>query len=387
MEIKDAVKFIEGKIDASDKRTQEAVDTVKKEFDTQKTAFEKQVADLNTEMAKKDATFKDISEEIKELKAKGGRTKAGEMPGKLITMAGLISNAIEEHKEQFLTVANEEGGTIKPIKLKAVDIQSSSLTSANYISYIDWRPGMEPLGQTRLRDLVRTILTDTDFVQFPVANDPVGAGSFGRQTEQATKPQVDRGYDMKNLTLKPMSGFAIASRQSLRNIVFLQSWLPTSMMEQLMDSEDTDFANVLGAAATGSSSTTYTVAAEKLIAYIRNNIKKKYNPTGIATDPDVWSDILVTKPNDYSIPGVVSIDANGTTRILGRPLYPVNWLTGRRCIVGDWTKAAIVQSEGLTVRQSDSHASIFTSNETAFLLERTEALAVFRPNAFITAVV
>jgi hypothetical protein len=73
-------------------------------------------------------------------------------------------------------------------------------------------------------------------------------------------------------------------------------------------------------------------------------------------------------------------------RILGIPVYPVNWLSGGRVIVGDWSKAAIVQSEGLVMRQSDSHASIFTANEIAFLLERTEGLAIFRPDAFITAI-
>jgi hypothetical protein len=61
-------------------------------------------------------------------------------------------------------------------------------------------------------------------------------------------------------------------------------------------------------------------------------------------------------------------------------------LTGGRVLVGDSRKAGIVQSEGLTLRQSDSHASIFTSNETAFLLERTEGLAIFRTEAFVTAV-
>lgn len=380
--IKDAVQEIKNMLSLSDQKTQKAISDQLEVIDKEKKAFEGQVKEVTEKLTKMNVDFETQGKEILELKQKAGRTKQREE--QQITLKESVENAIMDHKEEFLRVANEDGGVIKPIKLK--NISSSSL-NANFVSYIDWKPGMEPLGQTRFRDLCRTILTDTDFVQFPVAADPVGTGSFNRQTEAAAKQQVDRTYTMTSLTLKPMAGYAIASRQSLRNIIFLQSWLPTSMMEQLLDMEDTDFANSLVAGATGSSSVTYTVAAEKIIGYIRNNIQKKYNPSAVALDPAVWSDILVTKPNDYSIPGVVSIDANGNTRILGRPLYPVNWLTGRRCIVGDWSKCAVVQSEGLTVRQTDSHASTFTTNETTFLLERTEGLAIFRPNAFITAIV
>jgi hypothetical protein len=184
-----------------------------------------------------------------------------------------------------------------------------------------------------------------------------------------------------------MAGFAIVSRQALRNIIFLQSWLPTSMMNSLEESEDTDFSNTLVAGATGSSTTSgITVNVERLIYFIKNLQVAKYRATAIALDPTIWASILVTKPSNYSLPNVVTIDpSSGQVRIIGVPVYPVNWLTGGRCVVGDFSKTAIVQSEGLTLRQSDSHASIFTANELAFLLERTENLAIFRPDAFITA--
>ena len=152
-------------------------------------------------------------------------------------------------------------------------------------------------------------------------------------------------------------------------------------------------------AATGSATiqTGFTGVPEKLIAFIKNLLKTKYRPNGIAVDPDIWANLLVFQPGrtttaspattvPYSNPFVVTVGADGTVRVLGIPVYPVNWLTGGRVIVGDWTKTAIVQSEGLVMRQSDSHASIFTSNEIAFLLERTEELAIFRPDAFVTAV-
>lgn len=391
MEVKEAVAHLEKKMgeqkDFVDAKTKEAVDTVNKSIKEQKDAFDGEVKKLNEELTKKDATIKEIQDEVKEIKAKGTRISSlplSRMSHKAMTALEevAIAETIQEHKAKF-EVAR---GLIEPVKVKTVaSISSANLTGDNYKTYLDWQPGMEPTGQFRFRSLVRTISSGTDFIQFPRVNTPIGEGSFGRQTEGATKAQVDRDWTMIDLTLKPMAGFATVSRQSLRNIPFLQTYLPMSMMEQLQDSEDTDFANSLVAAATGSSTTTgITVAVERMIFFIKNQIQAKYNTTAIVCDPAIWAQILVTKPQDYSVPNCVTIDTNGTVRILGRPLYPVNWLTGNRIICGDWSRAAIVQSEGLQMRQSDSHASTFTSNELTFLLERTEGLAVFRPDAFIT---
>ena len=389
---------ISGKLEAGSKESKE-VKALVEVAKTEAAELKTKVAELNTVLETKGALIVDMQGEIKELKAKSGRLKG--QPGPVLSVKQLIEDTIMEHKDAIIASGN--GRMIEKIEMKTVGaIVSANLTGTgnNYVSYLDWRPGMEPIGQFHFRDLVRTIQSETDFVRYPRANVPLGEGSFARTAEAATKPQVDRDYTMIDLTLSPMAGFAIVSRQSLRNIVFLQSWLPTSMMDQLNDSEDTDFANTLVAAATGSSTlsgygVTLTGVPEKLIGYITNLMKTKFRATAIAVDPNVWAALLVFQPGrtttastsvPYSNPFVVTVDANGTVRILGLPVYPVNWLSGGRVIVGDFSKAAIVQSEGLVMRQSDSHASIFTANEIAFLLERTEGLAIFRPDAFVTAV-
>ena len=400
MEVKEAVDHLEEKMKAF---KNEVTEKTKKEIAELKEAAEKEKKELNDkwkkdhdELIEKGASIEDLQNEIKNLKARNGRFTGGatKFEGLRQTIANGIASAIGECKDDIMQSAS--GQLMKPYEIKTVaNIASANLTVDNFISYLDWRPGMEPTGQFHFRNLVRTIISETDFVQFPRANTPIGEGSFGRQTEAATKAQVDRDYTMVALTLTPMAAFAVASRQSLRNILFLQSWLPQSMMDQLEDSEDTDFGNALVAAATGSTSTTgfsgTPNVADKLVIYIKNSIAAKYNPTAICCDPSVWANLILLRPGtageSYSGPVPVTVDTNGVTRVLGRPVYPVNWLTGSRVLVGDFTKAAIVQSEGLRLRQSDSHASLFTSNEIAFLLERTENLAIFRPNAFITTTV
>jgi uncharacterized protein YoxC len=401
MEIKDAVESIEQKIkefkgEISDS-TKKELKALKEEAEKERKALTDKVNELNVTIAEKEGTIEDIQQSVKELKAKGGRfagNASAKFEGLRGTIANSIASAIAECKADIMNSVS--GQLMKPHEIKTVaNIASANLTVDNFISYLDWRPGMEPTGQFHFRNLVKTVISETDFVQFPRANTPIGEGSFGRQTEAATKAQIDRDYTMVALTLKPMAAYAVASRQSLRNILFLQSWLPESMMSQMEESEDEDFGNTLVAAATGSTSTTGFTGtanvADKLVIYIKNNIKAKYNTTAIACDPNVWANLILLRPGtageSYSGPVPVVVDANGVTRVLGRPVYPVNWLTGNRVLLGDFTKAAIVQSEGLRLRQSDSHASLFTSNEICFLLERTEGLAIFRPDAFITTTI
>lgn len=393
--VTEAIEVIEGKMKEIkgdfDKSFQKEVKALKEAAEKEKAEFKAKVDELNLKVAEKDGTIGDIQQEVKELKAKGGRRFGGsdKYEGLRATIADQIAKGVFECKAEI--IKSSGGELMKPHEIKAGAILSSNLATANYVSMLEWQPGMEPTGQFHFRNLVRTILSETDFIQYPRTNSPLSDGSFGRVTEGNAKPQTDRHYTMQTLTLLPMAAYAVVSRQSLRNIVFLQSWLPQSLMDQMEDSEDTDFANTLVAAATGSTTTTKTVSVEKIISYIKNLIKAKYNPNGIAVDPDVWEDFLTFRPGTnkemYSLPFVAGVTPNGQVTVLGRPIYPVNWLTGRRVIVGDWTKTAIVQSEGLMLRQSDSHASIFTSNELAFLLERTEGLAIFRPDAFVTTTV
>lgn len=399
-EIKDAVESIEGKIkeykSEIDKKFEKEIKALKEEGEKEKKALTEKVSELNVKVAEKDGTIEDIMNEVKEIKARGGRFKGGsaKFEGLRNTIANEIAHAVFECKADIMNSAS--GSLMKPHEIKTVgNIASANLTVDNFISYLDWRPGMEPTGQFHFRNLVRTILSETDFIQYPRANTPIGEGSFGRAAEATTKQQVDRDYTMQTLTLLPMAAYSVVSRQSLRNIVFLQSWLPESMMNQMEESEDTDFANTLVAAASGSTSTTGFTGtanvADKMVIYMKNLIKAKFNPNGLAMDPNVWANLILLRPGtageSYSGPVPVTVDTNGIVRILGKPVYPVNWLTGNRVLIGDFNKAAIVQSEGLRLRQSDSHASIFTSNEIAFLLERTEGLAIFRPDAFVTTTV
>jgi hypothetical protein len=199
------------------KEIKSAHEAAKKEADELK----KLVDDLNKEVKAKDGTIGDILNEVKELKAKRGRFSVPQMTERK-SIEVMIVEAIESKKEEIK--ASEKGRMIEPIEMKDAGVITDSNftgTNAPYRSYLDWQPGMEPTGQFRFRNLVRTIQSDGDYVSFPRAKTPIGEGSFGKQAAQTdSKAQLDRDYEMIDVTLKATAGYTIVSRASLRNIRF-----------------------------------------------------------------------------------------------------------------------------------------------------------------------
>lgn len=396
-EILDILKGDQGKLDNVSKEVKEA----KAEAVRVEAEFKAEVAKLNVELAAKDATLKDISEAVKELKAKGGKSGSTVAQSQVNLskpehIKGYIWQVIENMKEEYDQVGSGAKDKVAPIKMitKASPILSGNLTGNPYFDYLPAAPGQRPFGQTRFRELAPTYQSNTDFVLYPVQNAAPNSGSFNYQfPEGAAKAELDYTWKNVQLNLLAFAGYAKVSRQSLRNIPFLQSYLPMNLMEDLMDQEDKNFGAQLYAAATGSTSNTGSNGSpiEDITIFLKNLLKTKYSPSGVAIDPDKWAEILLTKPGstvtNYSLPAVASIDAFGMVRLLGKPLYPVNWLTGGKVIVGDWSRTGVIESEGLTMTQTDSDQDDFIKNLLTFRLERTENLAIFRPDAFIATTV
>ena len=361
-------------------------------------AMNDKLIEITADSTKKGATILQMMEDVTDIKAKAGRLIATQGNNEL-TLVKALETQIVKNADRFIKMAGQGDGSYDAsFEIKVGTVTTSSLGGQAYGTYLPAGPGLEPIGQVRFRDLpgVRTIDSATDTVYYPRANTPVGTGSFGKQvTEAAAKAQVDRGYTNITLTLYPYAGYIQVSRQSLRNIPFMQSWLPISLEEQLKDFEDLDFSQTVISAATGTASSTGANTAEKLVYDVANLIKTKFPPNCITVDPTLWVELLITRPSgssNYSVPlgfetGGVALNAiTGQLMFLGVPVYPVNWLSQRRFLMGDFTKVAIVQSEGLTLRQSNDVNDAFIKNVVTFLLERVEGVAIFRTDAFITGV-
>jgi HK97 family phage major capsid protein len=385
----------------SNEKLDKELKAIKDEAEKQKAQHAAKVESINATLAAKDATLKDIQDEVLSLKAKGGKSSTIITNEQISTsnskhIKGFIWDYLERQKSD--TAAFEEGSKgarkkfLAEMKKKAASpILSGNLSGNPYFDYLPAEMGQRPFGQTRFREFSPVYQSDTQFVLYPQQTTAPADGSFNfQQTENTGKAQLDYDWTMIQLNLKYFAGFSKVSRQALQNIPFLQSYLPMNLMEDLLDQEDKNFGNDLFTGATGSISTTGATSGsdiEYICAYIKNLIKTKFIPSAVAINPDSWLNVLLTKPGstitNYSLPAIASIDPEGVIRLLGRPVLPVNWLTSTQVIVGDWSRVGVVESDGLTLRQTDSDGTDFVQNVLTFLLERSEGLAIFRPDAFV----
>jgi HK97 family phage major capsid protein len=168
----------------------------------------------------------------------------------------------------------------------------------------------------------------------------------------------------------------------LRDLPFMQSYLPSELQESYFRDEDNKFINTL-MAQTAAYSTSASVYAEKCIEWLSVLYSRDYDPSAIVTTAANWATLLSTKPSDYSIPGGVTITASGDVAIAGIPVMIMNGMTGTKTFVGDWSRLKIVQSSGLSINFYEQDADNVTKNLITVRAEAEVALANLRPDAFL----
>lgn len=360
----------------------------KKLADDANKKIENEVKTLNEDLAKKGKSLEEIDAAIKELKAKRGRFSAGEGSEEKSTKE-ILNDLFSDNHTKIKSVAEGNGRFAVETKTVGTMTASANLTGSVVASY-GLTPAIRGRRKVHFQDLVPTINSSTGVWKFYRQNIPAGEGSFGFQTTHgAAKAQLDYDLTEVTVTTEYLAGFARFARQMAEDLPFLQSFISNELLEDYKRQESLEFFGDLRSAATGSTTTSASVYAEKLIDYISNLMDNDYDPTAIVTTAANWATLLKTKPNDYSVPGGITITPDGTVMIAGVPVYVANSLylgsSSNKTLVGDWTKAAIVQSQGLRASFSEEDADNFTKNLITAKLERRVALAKLRLDAFIYA--
>jgi len=182
-----------------------------------------------------------------------------------------------------------------------------------------------------------------------------------------------------------IAGFARFSKQMMYQLPWLQSTLPRLLMRDFYKKENSTFYGVLTAAATGSTTTDKTVDIEQVVAYIANQLNADFTPSfGLVNFTD-WTNLLLTKPSDYSVPGGVSIDLNGNIRICGVPITGASWATVDKFTLIDSDFVERVETESVRVELSYEDSDNFQKNLVTARVECFEDLNLLRTDAHIYA--
>lgn len=379
---KKALEEIKAKADSSisTKELEEKQAEAKAWFDN----LNKEVEKINTEVAAKGATLKQMQDELTEIKASKGRKYTGEAGEDVVSTVSLLKDAFAAEFEKIKEQGNEPQANHK-FKVKAVGnmTASANLTGSVQATYAS-QPALRARRKLHIRDLLNVIPSATGLWKFYRQNKPVGEGSFNFQTTHAAlKEQLDYDITEVTVTVDYLAGFVRIAKQMLQDLPFMQSFVSNELVEDYLRTEDNKFFGSLYSAATGTAGTS-AVTVEKIIEGIANLEDDDYDVNGIVVTNQVWAKILKTKPNDYSIPGGVTITPNGDVAIVGVPVFKTQAsnIGNDRILLGDFTKAAIIQTEGLNVNMYEQDSDNVQRNLITVKAEARVALATLRTDAF-----
>jgi len=242
-------------------------------------------------------------------------------------------------------------------------------------------PSLRGRRKVHFRDIpgVQVIPSATGVWKYYLNNATPGEGSFGAQTIGSAKAQIDYDFTETTVTVSTIAGYSRVAKQMLRDLPFLQNFLPGELQEDYQRSENNTFINSL-MAGTSAYSFTASVLAEKFIEGIGAVMARDYDPTAIVTTAGNWTTLLNTKPSDYSIPGAgaMAVDASGNVTVAGVPVVVQNNMTTGKFFIGDFSRVKIIQSSGLAVQFFEQDQDNVIKNLVTVRAEADVALAVLR---------
>lgn len=362
-----------------------ATETVEK----MKAANEAAIADVKNEVASVKSTLVTMDEASKKnqaaldnLIAKGAEKKA-ETKAKSFgdAFSTAVNEAFESKQAEFKAFAKDRNAKLV-LDIKAVgDMTLSSNLSGDGVATYNSRQGLVPAQKINFRDLIPTTVSPTGL--YVTYRETGSEGSISVQTEGSAKDQID--YDLTEVKVASdyIAGYARFSKQMMYQLPFLQNTLQRMLLRDFYKKENAQFFSVASQAATGSTTTSATVDAEQLIDWLANQMSANFEASYALVSHSQWATLLKTKPTDYSVPGGVSIDANGNIRIAGVPVIPASWVTDGKALIIDNNFIERVETESLRVEFSYDDADNFTKNLVTARVECFEDLNVMRTDALI----
>ena len=294
----------------------------------------------------------------------------------------------KEHKQSF------------NMQVKA-DILVSTLYTGAVIEQdrIAESPFALPHAQLRVRSLFNNGVTQSDTITF--VRQTAATRSAATVAEAGTKQQSDETLALITETIQVIAHLFDISNQALNDYAQMSTYLQVEGVAGLKDVEDTQILNGdnTGANLNGiitQSTTTFAGGVDVLLgndtdidtlvrAYWQL-FNLNYNPSFMLIPGAKMRDIQLIKETGgaYIYPNFAPVGLAGWA-INGVPLLVHNAMPSDTFLVGDGSKANIWDREQVNVKFSESHDTNFATNMTTIRVEERMAVAVTRPDAFITA--
>ena len=412
--ILDGIEAIGKKVDAQKEASDKTLTEYKSQLDKSMAEVEKlrtefetkmtnELKNLTEDLTKKGKTLEEILVAQNELKARAGRMGEGGYGGQLIkTASAAIADIMRENFDEIKALAGkskkaggyETKGQIGPMitdyeyKATGGNMTTSADLTGNAVAQYMLTPAVRGRRKVQIRDLVQIVNSATGTWKFYRQNLNVSVGSFGFQGGQGlTKQQIEYLLTEVTTTTDYLAGFVRFAKQMAQDLPFLQTFVANELIEDYKRTESSNFIPTLLSNAAAVPITSGSNLAEKIIDNISVLLATDYDPNTILTNATQWAALLKTKPNDYSIPGGVTIDEQGNIRVVGIPVMVSNNMPSGSgngtTLIGDFSKAAIIQTEGLSVNFYEQDSDNVQKNLITARCEARVALAMLRLDAFV----
>lgn len=272
----------------------------------------------------------------------------------------------------------------------------SNLSQANSLVGVDRVPGIvtPPERKMTIRDLLAPGETSTGMIEY--VQETGFTNNAAVVTEGATKPQSELTFELKNAPVRTIATIFKASRQILDDAPALRSYIDARARYGLRYVEEAELLNGDGTGAhikgLVPSATAFNaqlvVEAKQRMDTIRLAILQvflaEFPASGIVLNPIDWAGIQLTKDSQERY--IIGNPQEGNTpRLWGLPVVETQAMDATEFLVGAFNMGAqIFDRMEIEVLLSTENSTDFEKNMVTIRAEERLALAVYRPEAFVT---
>ena len=373
---------IETQLKAQEKALEEKNEAKVKEITEHLKGLESKVAEYNEKAGVTDKEVKDIHAEV----AKMIDFKNQSEP---MSVKGMIEKRVKEHAEKGMT----KGQWYDILDTKAAaDMTIGNFSGDPSVTYHGDGIKVNPR-LVHIRQLLSMGAMSSEIYQYE--QETARDGTAASAGEGVTVPRLDNDFTSKTAQAKKIGGFYRTSEESLKDVVWLASFLQSAGIDRVLNAEDSELLTS-SSGFDGFDQAALSDAAGGLTAYQKtaSDVTKfdclQFALTKLLVN-ETQANGIVMNPIDYAaIYTATATDGQplsplywvgGQPTVAGVPIYLSTAVTADTFFAGDWGNmtAQLLQRDGLSVKFFDQDGDNAVEGKVTIRIQERVALAIYKP--------
>lgn len=254
----------------------------------------------------------------------------------------------------------------------------------------------DPLRMGRVSSLFRVYPTSVRTIAF--LRESAHSNLSSTVAEEGLKPESSITFTDDNMPVQTIATWMPVNNQVLDDLPALQAYIENRLVEMLEYTEDNQLLYGDGIApnlqgimthpdvptfnwSQGGVGDTRIDAIRRAITIAR---LQEYPVNGVVLHPNDWEAIELQKDDESRYIWGAAPGMRVEPTVWRVPVVETTAILEGDFLAGAFGNAAAIFDRGAaTIRVADQHSDFFTHNKTVILIEKEEALVVFRPKAFV----